>query len=263
MSIAQVVSVINFTGGEPLQREDIPEIIRSVNKDLSTAILFTNGWFLKERINDLKRSGLDSVYVSLDSYQPQQHDMRRGKEGLFNRAVEGIVGAKRAGFSVGISCCITPESFMAGELDKIIDLGRELGVHEILVYDAVPTGRYKNRRDLVGENDWIEKMIASVNKYNCDPSYPGILVYAYTTSHRSLGCSCGVNYLYISPYGDVCPCDFNHVIFGNVLNQPLYKIWDYMTSLIDFSCAKWGDCKLKDPKWQDKKTVSSEFVNYV
>jgi len=105
-------------------------------------------------------------------------------------------------------------------------------------------------------------MITSVKKYNEDPSYPGILVYAYTTSHRSIGCSCGVNYLYITPYGDVCPCDFNHVIFGNALERPLYEIWEEMTSLPDFRCAKWGYCRMKDPKMKDAKTVSREFKTY-
>ena len=105
-------------------------------------------------------------------------------------------------------------------------------------------------------------MIERSKKYNADAKYPGILVYAFTTSHRSIGCSCGVNYLYVTPYGDVCPCDFNHVIFGNIRKTPLYKIWDKMTSLDDFRSAKFGECKLKDPEWKDKKTVSSEFCVY-
>ena len=49
------VSVINFTGGEPLLREDLPEIIRSVDKNLSTAVIFTNGSRLRERAKELKK----------------------------------------------------------------------------------------------------------------------------------------------------------------------------------------------------------------
>ena len=256
------VSVINFTGGEPLMRADLPGIIKSVDKDLSTTALFTNGWYLAERCKDLKRAGLDSLYVSVDSSDPEKHDRQRGVPGLFDRAAEGLEKAISAGFSTGISCCITPESFRDGELDRVIELARNIGVHEVIVYDAAPTGRYASRDDLWGDN-WLEEMIASVGKYNEDPAYPGILVYAYTTSHRSLGCSCGVNYLYLTPYGDVCPCDFNHVIFGNALERPLYEIWEKMTSLPDFSCAKWGYCRMKDPLLKDSKTISREFKKYV
>lgn len=256
------VSVINFSGGEPLMRNDLSEIIRAVDKDLSTTILFTNGWFLSEKAKDLRKAGLDSVFVSIDSADPQRHNAFRGTEGLFAKAMEGISKAKAIGLSTGICCCLTPEAFKEGEFKKIVELGKAIGVHEILFYDAVPTGRFKQRKDLIGSTDWIEEMINSAKVYNDDPKYPGILVYPYTTSYRSIGCSCGVNYLYVTPYGDVCPCDFNHVIFGNILETPLYKIWDRMTFLDDFRSAKWGECKLKDPEWQNKLTVSREFRVY-
>ena len=47
------VSIINFSGGEPLVREDLPKIIGYVDKDLSTTIVFTNGWHLADRAGEL------------------------------------------------------------------------------------------------------------------------------------------------------------------------------------------------------------------
>ncbi|MFT4637285.1 MAG: molybdenum cofactor biosynthesis enzyme MoaA [Verrucomicrobiales bacterium] len=61
------VSIVNFVGGEPLLREDLPEIIRSVDKDFSATVLFTNGSRLEERAKELWQAGLDSVYVSIDA----------------------------------------------------------------------------------------------------------------------------------------------------------------------------------------------------
>ena len=256
------VSVINFVGGEPLLREDLPEIIRSVDKDLSTTVLFTNGLLLAERALELRRSGLDSVYVSIDSAEPDKHDHFRGKKGIFEEAMKGITKAKSVGMSVGISCCMTPEAFREGGFENMARLGKKIGVHEILVFGAIPTGKYKDRKDLIGDTDWIEEMIDSAKTYNNDESYPGILIYPYASSHRCIGCSGGVCYFYVSPYGDVCPCDFNHTIFGNLFEEPLYRIWDKMTSLKDFECVKWGGCKLKDPEWRDRDTVSGEFRSY-
>jgi len=253
------VTVINFVGGEPLLREDLPEIVRSVDKDLSTTVLFTNGWFLPERAGELRRSGLDSVYVSIDSADPDKHDDFRGKKGLFKKATEGISKARSLGMSVGISCCMTPESFKEGGLKSMAELGKKTGAHEILVFGAIPTGKYKERQDLIGNFEWIEEMIDSSKVYNENAAYPGILIYPYSSSHKCVGCSGGVCYFYVSPYGDICPCDFNHTIFGNLLEEPLYKIWDRMTSLKDFECVKWGGCKLKDPEWRNRDTVSGEF----
>jgi MoaA/NifB/PqqE/SkfB family radical SAM enzyme len=251
------VSVINFVGGEPLLRPDLPEIIGSVNKDQSTTVLFTNGSHLYDRAVELKKAGLDSVYISLDAAEAAKHDQFRGKKGLFDQALKGIARVKSLGLSTGISCSITPEAFHAGELARIIELGKRIGIHEVLIFDALPTGRYKHRADLVDNPDWIEAMIESVIPYNQDASYPGVVAFAYMTSHRSVGCSCGTSYLYVSPYGDVMSCDFNHARFGNVLETPLYRLWDEMTSLPDFQQAKWGGCKIKDSAYLAKETISS------
>jgi MoaA/NifB/PqqE/SkfB family radical SAM enzyme len=240
------VSIINLVGGEPLLRPDLPEVIASVDKSLSTVLLFTNGWHLAERARELRRAGLDSVYVSLDGADAGSHDQRRGTPGLFGRALAGLKAARRAGLSVGISTTLTPEDWAAGELPRRVELARRVGAHELLVFDALPCGRLQHRDDLVDHGDWVEAMVRSADIWNADPRYPGVVFSAYMTSHRSVGCACGTSYFYLSPYGDVMSCDFNHAIFGNVLDQPLWQVWERLSRDPDFAQAKWGGCKVKD-----------------
>ncbi len=90
-------SIINLVGGEPLMRQDLTEIISSVNKDLSTVILFTNGWFLEEKASELKKAGLDGVYISIDSSIENEHDRLRQRKGLFRKALAGLKKAKKIG----------------------------------------------------------------------------------------------------------------------------------------------------------------------
>ena len=251
------VSIINFVGGEPLMRSDFDQILHSVNKDLSTTVVFTNGWNLSKRIGSLKKAGLDSVYISLDASTADKHDDIRGKKGLFDRAVEGILKAKSLGMSVGISVCITPESFKQGEFEKMVELGKSIGVHEVLVFDAMPTGRMKDRKDLVDNHDWINEMIERSKSYNQRHDYPGVLLYPYATSHRSVGCSCGTSYFYLSPYGDVMSCDFNHAKFGNILDTELFRLWDSLTSKQEFNTANWGGCKIKNSSFIGKDCIDT------
>lgn len=251
------VSVINFVGGEPLLREDLTDILKSVDKTLSTTLIFTNGSLLEERADSLKKAGLDSVFVSIDAADPKKHDSFRGKKGLFAKAIKGIAKAKEVGLSVGISCTLTPDSFAEGELDKITSLGKQLDVHEIVIFDAMPTGRYKYRKDLIDNNNWVEDVIKKTDRYNSDQTFPGVLVWGYATSYRSVGCACGTSYFYISPYGDIMSCDFNHKAFGNVLEKPMHELWDTLSTSKDFSCAKWGGCKIKDSRYRSKGTVSA------
>ena len=247
--------MINFVGGEPLLREDLPQIIKSVDKDRASTLLFTNGWALEERAKELRQAGLDSVFVSVDAADPNQHDQFRRTPGLFQRALRGIQRAKSLGFSTGFSATMTPEAWQAGELQRIIELAKNVGVHEVFVFDAMPSGRYKERTDLVDNTEWLEEMIQSAVRYNRDDGYPGITFMAYMSSHRSVGCSCGTSYFYLSPYGDMMSCDFNHAKFGNVLEEPLWKIWDRLSTLPEFCQAKWGGCKIKDGESRKLDTV--------
>lgn len=256
------VSVINFVGGEPLMRKDLPDIIRSVNKELSTTILFTNGWFLEERVKELKQAGLDSIYISIDAANATDHDRFRRQEGLFQKAINGIQLAKKMGFSVGISTTMTPETYRQGELKAIIELGKQIGIHEVLVFDALPTGRYNHRDDLVDQSDWVEDMMRSAHPYNQDSTYPGVTFFAYFTSHKSVGCSCGTSYFYVSPYGDIMSCDFNHRKFGNVLDEPLWKLWEQLTTLPEFCRSKWGGCKIKDADQRSQNIVTGTFSKF-
>ncbi len=251
------VSVINFVGGEPLMRADLPQLIESVDKDRATTLLYTNGWDLERRAKELRQAGLDSIFVSIDFADSKQHDEFRGLPGLFERAIRGIRRAKKLGFSTGFSTTMTCETWRAGELERIIELAKDVGVHEVFVFDAMPSGRYQKRQDLVDNRDWIQEMIRSTNHYNRNPRYPGVVFLAFMTSHQSVGCSCGTSYFYLSPYGDVMSCDFNHAKFGSVLEEPLWQIWDRLSTQPEFCHAKWGGCKIQDSESRKLPTVSA------
>ena len=253
------ISVLNIVGGEPLLRKDLPEIIRGVDRDQTTTVLFTNGTLLAERAASLRAAGLDSIYVSIDSADPEVHDRFRGRPGLFREAMAGIGPALRLGFSVGIAATMTPESFRAGEMARIIELARRARVHEVLLFDAMPSGRYGVRSDLVDDQGWVEDMIQAARPYNNDQSYPGVLVWAYAAGFRSAGCACGTSYFYVSPYGDVMSCDFNHAVFGNVLSAPLWQIWEEMTSREEFRQAAWGGCKVKSSRFRESESVVTDL----
>jgi MoaA/NifB/PqqE/SkfB family radical SAM enzyme len=251
------VSVINFVGGEPLMREDLPVLISAVDKALSTTLLFTNGWALEARAAELRWAGLDSVYASIDAADAGRHDAFRHRPGLFERALRGIEAARRLGCSTGFSTTMTPESWQVGELGRIVELAREVGVHEVFVFDAMPTGRYQARADIVDNPGWVDDMIRWARPYNRDPDYPAITFFAYIASHRSVGCACGTSYFYLSPYGDLMSCDFNHARFGNVREEPLWRIWERLSTRPEFGQSKWGGCKIKDSGFRTLDTVTA------
>jgi len=83
--------IISLAGGEPLIREDLPEIITILNRANHFPILITNGWFVDAtKANDLLRAGLQEISVSVDYADPARHDAQRGKQGAWDRAMTAL-----------------------------------------------------------------------------------------------------------------------------------------------------------------------------
>jgi MoaA/NifB/PqqE/SkfB family radical SAM enzyme len=215
------VSTINLVGGEPLLRPDVTDLIASVDKDLSQVILFTNGTHLAERARELRQAGLTSVIVALDAARPEEHDRRKGQSQAFARAVAGIAAARKQKLLVGISTVVQPDDVASCEMEAVFALGKQLGVNQVLVLDAVA-------RD--GRALWtapqLQALVERCADYQRRKDYPGIHAYAYSKSARGIGCAGGVSHFYVSPHGEVCPCDFDPCSVGNVRNNPLHVLWD-------------------------------------
>ena len=96
------VSIIAFTGGEPLLREDLFELIAHVDQKKAMPVMFTNGQFLtEENVEKLAEAGLYSLFLSVDSPNPEVHNELRGMPNLLETALEGLKRVK----SKGIFAC--------------------------------------------------------------------------------------------------------------------------------------------------------------
>ncbi len=94
------VTKIRLSGGEPLMRRDIDKLISMLRQipDIKTIAVTTNGFYLTEMARRLKEAGLDSVTISLHSLKPERFDEIVGKQGVFERVMEGLRVAQELGF---------------------------------------------------------------------------------------------------------------------------------------------------------------------
>ncbi|MDH4248359.1 MAG: GTP 3',8-cyclase MoaA [Deltaproteobacteria bacterium] len=95
------VRKIRITGGEPLIRKDLPELLRRLSglEGLRDLTLTTNGWFLAQQAKILRESGLNRVTVSLDSLDDAVFGRMNGRGYGVARVLEGIEAAKQAGLA--------------------------------------------------------------------------------------------------------------------------------------------------------------------
>jgi MoaA/NifB/PqqE/SkfB family radical SAM enzyme len=223
-----------LTGGEPLLHPRLLDLIRSVDRTRALCTMFTNGEYLDEAcVARLKDAGLFGLFVSLDHATAGAHDGNRARPGLFDKAVQGLVNCRNAGLPTGISTYVTREK-LAGEMDELMELGRRLGVLEVFVFDVTPSGRLKDRPDCVLTDGEVAAMKALRLRYHELPDYPRII---HQTMFSGMaypcvaeGCPAAMVQLHIRANGDVTPCDFTPLAFGNIRRTPLSDIWRAMTA---------------------------------
>lgn len=255
-AVALGATCVVFTGGEPLLHGDIFDLIRSVDKTKSVCAVFTNGELLNEKnAAGLKKAGTFGVFVSLDFSDAERHDDNRRRKGLFDKAVNGIRICQREGMLTGISTFATKDKISSGELDAMMELGRRLGVLEVFLFDIIATGKLDGKTEemLSGEDVGFIKKFRE--KYNLIPDYPRILHQSMFTSIAypcaAEGCPAGVAQMHIRANGDVSPCDFTPVSFGNIRHTPLREIWKALTEHEIYS-KKFCRCRLSDPELRRK-----------
>ncbi len=224
-------SVIGFTGGEPMTREDIYDIVASVD-DRSVSILFTSGFNLTlERAEKLKKSGLFGIGISLDSHERTVHNKNRNSEKAFDFAIEAIRNASSAGLYTMVQTVVLRESVERESLLKLFELAGECGAQEVKLLEPMPSGKLigaKEAKRIFYDNSTRRKLVEIQHWANKRAGLPKITSFAYTESEEKFGCGAGTQHSYISSSGDVYPCDFVPLSFGNVRDREIGELWARM-----------------------------------
>ncbi|MGC8719465.1 MAG: radical SAM protein, partial [Thermodesulforhabdaceae bacterium] len=131
--------VILFSGGEPLMREDLLELVAYAVEKGMRAVISTNGTLITARVaTEMKSIGLSYVGISLDGLEAV-NDRFRGVRGAFGRAMDGIAACQEAGIKVGLRFTINRRN--ASEIPAIFDLVEERRIPRICFYHLVYAGR--------------------------------------------------------------------------------------------------------------------------
>lgn len=221
--LANGISNIQFSGGEPLARFDVlTELIRRASVVADTWIL-TSGWGLtREKAQALRDAGLSGVAVSVDHYLEAEHNRFRGSDMAWTWAMDAIQNARQAGMMTAMSLCVTREFARFNHLRSYLNMARGLGVGIVRILDARQAGHYKDM-DIELDEVAIRELEAFYVCYECAPPSSGYPILDYVGYYqRRIGCFGGGNrYLYIDSNADVHACPFCQGAAGNALREGL------------------------------------------
>ena len=245
-------SLIILVGGEPLLREDLFELIEYVDKSKAIAMIFTNGLLLTdENVKKLAKAGLASLNISIDSSEPELHNEFRVVPKCYERAFEGAVRCREAGILTGISTYATSEGIKNGNVEKLLKIAQTEGFCEVTIFDCIPSGRFLKDTSKILTPDDRKQLIALAKKYHDMDQPMGINAMALINSPKGVGCYGAQSQFYMTAYGDINPCDFNPINFGNVRDMPIQAIWKKMVSHSDFS-KRYPTCRMQSKAYRRK-----------
>jgi radical SAM protein with 4Fe4S-binding SPASM domain len=253
--------VIILTGGEPMERQDIYELIRYCRKLRLRTVMATCGYLIDEQsIGKLKKAGIFALSFSIDGASAETNDAFRQSKGAFDSAVQAAEIARKAGVRFQINSTITRLNI--DESAGIAELAKRLGAYCFNPFILVPTGRGAEIADEILEpieyesflNELLQiKLQSKIQvRVTCGPQFARVCEQArekhlITDVH---GCMGGKEFGFISYRGDVQTCGFLNISAGNLIKNRFNfaKIWtqsQLLESVRDTSSYKGvcGDCQ--------------------
>jgi radical SAM protein with 4Fe4S-binding SPASM domain len=228
------VFILTFTGGEPTIRDDLPELLLyAQNKGLVTGLI-SNGRRLKDKayVNELEKSGLDFIQVTLESHKPQVHDLMTTVKGSWKETVAGIQNAVQS--EIYVSTNTTLSKHNAVDFLTTIDYIKGLGVNAFGCNSLIYSGKAPAASEEFALS--VDELKTLLPKIRDKAHLIGLKFLWYTPTQYcqfdpvqlGLGiksCTAAMINACVGPNGDVYPCQSYFESLGNILTEPWDKIW--------------------------------------
>ncbi len=189
--VALGVEKIRLTGGEPLLRADLPELVRALKHDLQVpdVALTTNGWLLEKRAAELRAAGLDRVNVSLDALDPATAGRMNGLGFTPDRVLRGIAAATAAGLPVKLNM-VVQRGVNDCEILALADFARMRG-HTLRFIEFMDVGNtnHWSAAQVVPAREIVERVGARWPLEPAGPAYRGEVAarYRYRDGRGEIG----------------------------------------------------------------------------
>ncbi|KZL90285.1 putative heme d1 biosynthesis radical SAM protein NirJ2 [Clostridium magnum] len=250
--------IMIFSGGEPLMREDIFDLINYAGLAGLRPVLGSNGTLIsKKTAEELKKAGIAAVGISLDSLDAKKHNNFRGYNDAFRHTICAMKNCRESGIRFQIHTTVM--DWNKSEIISITDFAVGVGASAHHIFFLVPTGRGKNIKDELLNSEEYEELLTSIMKKQqqveieikptCAPQFIRIAQSLNTDIRFKRGCLAGISYCIINPRGDVQACAYLDEVAGNVREKSFDDIWKNSSLFNNLRSQQYsgscGSCKYK------------------
>jgi MoaA/NifB/PqqE/SkfB family radical SAM enzyme len=241
------VAMFDIEGGEPLLRP--ARLLRLLNAIDRRSEIWVNTVGARAdaaTLERLKEAGLAGIMVSVHSPDEDRHDAFTGVPGSFRAACNALAEAHRIGLMAAVNSVLAEEEIVTGGLDRLMDLARDLDCDFVQLIHPKPAGKWLGRREAMqGDAGILAAVRGKHLHYNGrgTPDHPSLAAQVFEESARVFGCTAGgVDRFYVNAFGEVQPCEFLNISFGNVREESFDAIFDRMRGFFPTPCLDWLCC---------------------
>jgi radical SAM protein with 4Fe4S-binding SPASM domain len=270
-----------LTGGEPLLRPDIYQIIRYAADKKFMVVLGTNGTLIN-RANaiKIKEAGAHGVGISIDSMDAGKHDRFRGVQNAWDQSMEAFNVLNEVGIDFLIQMSVSEMNYK--EIPDVVAFAEKIGAMAFNLYFLVCTGRGQGNTDIsnAAYEEALKMLYEQQMKYKgklminskCAPQYKRVVYEndpdsVYTRTYAG-GCPAATHYSRISPEGNLTPCPFIAESVGNLKTDTFKNLWENAPLMVELRNrknleGKCGTCEFSSMCSGCRARAFAETGNYM
>lgn len=236
------IAFFNIEGGEPFL---VYNRLRKLCSSISNGEIWINSTgdgMSKEKLAELKNLGVKGIMFSIHSTEKKEINSFFKSEKAWDNFHKGILLCHSVGLDVAANSCLLKEDYYNGKFQSLMEFARELGISILQLIKPKPSGGWLKENLQFSKEDleYIEGLVHNYNNKKEYKMYPFIAAQIIDEKSEMFGCTAGgTDRFYINAKGDVQPCEFLNISYGNIKDEDFCDIYARMRKSFDVPGSTW------------------------
>ena len=244
------IAFFNIEGGEPfLVFNRLKAVCEAIDTRSEIWINSTGYGMTGEHLTELRELGVTAIMFPLHHAAGEEMNRFMGSDTAWETILRGIALCHEVGIPVALNMCLLPEHFHNGIFEACMEKAMELEAAIIQIIKPKPSGGWLDGGAPVFTEEDMNVLRHKVLRYNNAGRfrrYPAISAQVMEEDATLFGCTAGgTDRFYLNAKGDVQPCEFLNISFGNITDEEFPVIYRRMRSTFlipgcDWLCEKYA-----------------------